>query len=220
MNSPGVFADLVAQRACWHPVAFSSDVAGRPAHADLLGEPLVVWRGAHGGLRVMSDLCVHRGTALSLGWIQGDELVCAYRVSRRVLAAGSRVIRWCRRVLRRAGRGGADLPVDRKGLPRVRGGFARLPSWKGFWPIPSRARACSRGAPMSRAMARVWVWWPRAVDCPCTANLRFAVQGQSPVRGEWGPDRRRRRRQAIHRHPLPGDSCTRTGRSRVTARRR
>jgi len=29
-------------------------------------------------LRAMSDLCVHRGTALSLGWVQGDELVCAY----------------------------------------------------------------------------------------------------------------------------------------------
>jgi phenylpropionate dioxygenase-like ring-hydroxylating dioxygenase large terminal subunit len=78
MNSPAVFADLPAQRACWHPVAFASDVADGPAHADLLGEPLVVWRSADGAPRVMSDLCVHRGTALSLGWIQGDELVCAY----------------------------------------------------------------------------------------------------------------------------------------------
>jgi vanillate O-demethylase monooxygenase subunit len=26
----------------------------------------------------MSDLCVHRGTALSLGWISGDQLVCPY----------------------------------------------------------------------------------------------------------------------------------------------
>jgi len=78
MNSPGVFADLAGQRACWHPVAFASEVADRPVHADLLGEPLVVWRGAGGGLRVMSDLCVHRGTALSLGSVQGDELVCPY----------------------------------------------------------------------------------------------------------------------------------------------
>ena len=48
MVSPGVFADLAAQRACWHPVAFASDVADRPVHADLLGEPLVIWRGAAG----------------------------------------------------------------------------------------------------------------------------------------------------------------------------
>lgn len=78
MNSPGVFADLAAQRACWHPVAFATEVADRPVHADLLGEPLVVWRRADGTPRVMSDLCVHRGTALSLGWVKGDELVCAY----------------------------------------------------------------------------------------------------------------------------------------------
>ena len=70
MNSPGVFADLAAQRACWHPVAFASDVADRPVHADLLGEPLVLWRGAGGAPRVMSDLCVHRGTALSLGRVR------------------------------------------------------------------------------------------------------------------------------------------------------
>ena len=78
MDSPGLFADLAAQRACWHPVAFASEISDRPVHAALLGEPLVVWRGASGTLRAMSDLCVHRGTALSLGWIKGDELVCAY----------------------------------------------------------------------------------------------------------------------------------------------
>src|ERR1700722_17516542 len=82
MVSPGVFADLAAQRACWHPVAFGTDVADRPVHADLLGEPLVVWRGAGGAARVRSDLCMHRGTALSLGWVAGDELVCAYHAWR------------------------------------------------------------------------------------------------------------------------------------------
>jgi len=74
---PGVFADLRAQRACWHPVAFSPDLADRPIHADLLGEPLVLWRGA-GEVHAMTDLCVHRGTALSLGWIAGREIVCPY----------------------------------------------------------------------------------------------------------------------------------------------
>ena len=78
MTSPGVFADLAAQRACWHPVAFTAELAGQPVHADLLGEPLVLWRGRDGSPRVMSDLCVHRGTALSLGRVSGDEIVCAY----------------------------------------------------------------------------------------------------------------------------------------------
>src|SRR5580693_4347014 len=75
VTSPGVFADLRAQRACWHPVAFAADLAAQPAHADLLGEPLVLWRGLDGRPRAMSDLCVHRGTALSLGRVSGDEIV-------------------------------------------------------------------------------------------------------------------------------------------------
>ncbi len=78
MTAPGVFADLAAQRACWHPVAFSTELGAQPLHADLLGEPLVLWRGRNGLPRVMADLCVHRGTALSLGSVNGDEIVCAY----------------------------------------------------------------------------------------------------------------------------------------------
>jgi phenylpropionate dioxygenase-like ring-hydroxylating dioxygenase large terminal subunit len=77
-SSPGVFADTQSLRACWHPVGFSADLTDRPLHSDLLGEPLVLWRGPDGSPRVMSDLCVHRGTALSLGSVRGDELVCAY----------------------------------------------------------------------------------------------------------------------------------------------
>src|ERR1700689_3556377 len=78
MASPGVFADLRAQRACWHPVGFSAGLASEPLHAELLGEPLVLWRGPDGSVRVMSDVCIHRGTALSLGTVRGDEIACAY----------------------------------------------------------------------------------------------------------------------------------------------
>jgi len=78
VTSPGVYADLAAQRACWHPVAFAAALGTEPRHADLLGEPLVLWRGPDGSPRVMSDLCVHRGTALSLGRVYGDEIMCAY----------------------------------------------------------------------------------------------------------------------------------------------
>ena len=78
MHAPGAFADMVALREAWHPVAFGRDLADRPAHADLLGQPLVLWREPDGRPRANSDVCVHRGTALSLGWISGDELVCPY----------------------------------------------------------------------------------------------------------------------------------------------
>ncbi len=78
MTSPGVFADLAALRACWHPVAFSAALGSGPHAAELLGEALVLWRGRDGAPRVLSDVCAHRGTALSLGWVNGDEIVCAY----------------------------------------------------------------------------------------------------------------------------------------------
>src|SRR5260370_18704357 len=82
MAAPGVFADLQALRACWHPVAFAAGLHDQPAHADLLGEPLVLWRGSDGSPRAMSDVCIHRGTALSLGRVSGDEIVCPYHACR------------------------------------------------------------------------------------------------------------------------------------------
>src|SRR6266567_3488438 len=78
MSAPGVYADLQAQRACWHPVCYGHKLGDSPVHADLLGESLVLWRGPGGAPRAMSDLCVHRGTALSLGWVRGDHIVCPY----------------------------------------------------------------------------------------------------------------------------------------------
>jgi phenylpropionate dioxygenase-like ring-hydroxylating dioxygenase large terminal subunit len=45
MQAPGAFADMTALRECWHPVGFAGDLADRPVHADLLGQPLVLWRG-------------------------------------------------------------------------------------------------------------------------------------------------------------------------------
>ena len=78
MTSPSAAGNDRALRACWHPVAFSSALEERPVPADLLGERLVLWRDSAGNAHVHSDLCVHRGTALSLGWVAGDELVCPY----------------------------------------------------------------------------------------------------------------------------------------------
>ena len=62
----------------WHPVARSSDVPEASIHpARLLGEDLVIWR-MNGEVKVWQDLCVHRGTKLTLGHLRGDLLECAY----------------------------------------------------------------------------------------------------------------------------------------------
>jgi phenylpropionate dioxygenase-like ring-hydroxylating dioxygenase large terminal subunit len=62
---------------CWHPVARSGDLGAAPLAVRLLDRPLVLWRSS-GGVSAFYDLCIHRGTPLSLGWVDGDCLVCAY----------------------------------------------------------------------------------------------------------------------------------------------
>ena len=67
-----------ALRPYWYPVALSDEVpTGKPFATKLLGQPIVVYRTAT-KLAALDDLCIHRGTPLSLGWIDGEELVCAY----------------------------------------------------------------------------------------------------------------------------------------------
>ena len=62
----------------WHPV-LRSDVLlpEKPLPVRLLGEDLVLWRG-DGLVCAWQDLCVHRGTRLSLGNVQKHTLTCAY----------------------------------------------------------------------------------------------------------------------------------------------
>ena len=64
----------------WHPVAREADVAGGgPVGTRLLGEEIAVWRSADGQVHAWRDLCVHRGTRLSLGKVvDGCRLECPY----------------------------------------------------------------------------------------------------------------------------------------------
>jgi phenylpropionate dioxygenase-like ring-hydroxylating dioxygenase large terminal subunit len=63
----------------WHPVAKAEDLdGGGPMAVRVLGEDVVVWRSA-GEYHAWRDLCVHRGTRLSLGKIvDGAALECPY----------------------------------------------------------------------------------------------------------------------------------------------
>jgi phenylpropionate dioxygenase-like ring-hydroxylating dioxygenase large terminal subunit len=62
----------------WHVVLRSSDLPeGGLLKARLLGEDLVVWR-VGGAAHAWQDLCMHRGSRLSLGHVEGEYLVCAY----------------------------------------------------------------------------------------------------------------------------------------------
>ena len=71
-------ADWRALAPHWFPVAFARDVLEKPVAVQLLDEKLVLWRTSDGTVRVARDLCLHRGVPLSLGSVDGDEIVCKY----------------------------------------------------------------------------------------------------------------------------------------------
>jgi vanillate O-demethylase monooxygenase subunit len=73
-----------ALRRFWHPVCTLAELAAAregtdagPLAAELLGERLVVADLGDGPV-VMRDRCLHRSTRLSLGWVDGAALQCAY----------------------------------------------------------------------------------------------------------------------------------------------
>lgn len=62
----------------WHLVAWSHELPeGGVKGVTLLGEEIVLWRH-EGQALAWRDLCLHRGTRLSLGRVTGGTLVCAY----------------------------------------------------------------------------------------------------------------------------------------------
>jgi phenylpropionate dioxygenase-like ring-hydroxylating dioxygenase large terminal subunit len=71
---------MVAEAALgkyWHPIARSEDVTDQPARFTLLSDFVVAFRDGDGTV-AFKDMCVHRGAALSLGWIKDGTLTCPY----------------------------------------------------------------------------------------------------------------------------------------------
>ncbi|HEX4128967.1 MAG TPA: aromatic ring-hydroxylating dioxygenase subunit alpha [Pirellulales bacterium] len=62
----------------WYPVALASEVTDKPVAATLLDQRLVLFRTASKGVVAANDLCIHRGVPLSMGHMDGEEIVCAY----------------------------------------------------------------------------------------------------------------------------------------------
>jgi phenylpropionate dioxygenase-like ring-hydroxylating dioxygenase large terminal subunit len=61
----------------WYPVAFSHELKAAPLAVTLLDKKLVVYRHSQ-GVTVAKNLCLHRGVPLSMGWMDGDDLICKY----------------------------------------------------------------------------------------------------------------------------------------------
>ncbi|HET7182427.1 MAG TPA: aromatic ring-hydroxylating dioxygenase subunit alpha [Candidatus Limnocylindrales bacterium] len=149
-----------ALRRCWQPVCRVADLGDRPIPVTLLDEQLVVVRLGN-EIACFPDLCVHRGTALSLGWIDDGSqpapdgsgtvgapcLVCPYHgwsydrngVVRRIPAVHGRSIPSRARVTRYATAEGVGLV------------WVLLEPGVGGWEAPSEAY------PLPRADS----WWGR-----------------------------------------------------------
>ena len=66
-------------RLFWQPVMRAQDLApGRAKPLEVLGEKFTIYRGEGGAPHVAAFRCPHRGTQLSLGWVEGDSLRCRY----------------------------------------------------------------------------------------------------------------------------------------------
>lgn len=71
-------SDWRALAPFWFPVAFSHEITSKPYSATLLDERVVVYRLSDGSLAAARDICYHRGVPLSMGHVEGDEIICRY----------------------------------------------------------------------------------------------------------------------------------------------
>ncbi len=66
-------------RNAWYCAGFTSDVAGENLYAiTMLGEPLVLFRGADGKVTALADRCPHRFAPLSMGKVCEGQVQCPY----------------------------------------------------------------------------------------------------------------------------------------------
>ena len=61
----------------WHPVAYADEIGRDPFPVRLLDQQIVLVK-LNGVVVSFKDLCIHRGTALSLGKVVNGELQCGY----------------------------------------------------------------------------------------------------------------------------------------------
>lgn len=63
----------------WYAILESNEVKkGKRIGVTRMGEKMVAWRDRHGQVTVMSDLCPHRGAALSAGKLTRDCIQCPF----------------------------------------------------------------------------------------------------------------------------------------------
>ncbi len=62
----------------WYVACTPDEIESKPLGRQICGERMAFFRGENGKVNAVEDFCPHRGAALSLGFVQGDNLVCGY----------------------------------------------------------------------------------------------------------------------------------------------
>ena len=75
--SPGTPGGEMLRRY-WHPIAFLSELRGKPLRRRILGEDLVLFRDDRGRVGLLTLRCSHRGTSLEFGHLENGGLRCCY----------------------------------------------------------------------------------------------------------------------------------------------
>ncbi|HEX3973130.1 MAG TPA: Rieske 2Fe-2S domain-containing protein, partial [Stellaceae bacterium] len=65
-------------RRYWQPVGLSELVTSKPQRMKVLGEELLLYRGASGKAVATQLRCAHRSLAMDFGRIEGDCIRCPY----------------------------------------------------------------------------------------------------------------------------------------------
>ena len=65
-------------KKCWYVAATCDEITESPLGRRLLGEDVVLWRGASGGVTAFENRCAHRAFPLSHSRVDGDRLICGY----------------------------------------------------------------------------------------------------------------------------------------------
>jgi 5,5'-dehydrodivanillate O-demethylase len=66
-------------RSFWQPLYRSEDLkAGRAVPVEIMSEKFTLYRGQGGSPHIVALRCAHRGTQLSAGWVEGEDIRCRY----------------------------------------------------------------------------------------------------------------------------------------------
>ncbi len=77
-TGPGTLAGRYLRRF-WQPVLRSQDLKpGKAVPIRVMSEEFTLYRGEAGTTHMLAFRCAHRGTQLSTGWVEGDNLRCRY----------------------------------------------------------------------------------------------------------------------------------------------